>query len=228
MSDVDVSGQQQFFDPSGKAITVTYRSVPDGAVTTSTSVQFRLAAGGSYNVVVFDNGSTVRTGWSQLAYTNPIPTSSTTGHQVQLGGNAIFRIHVAGRPDFEAAVPLGSYDDPVFFLPFDNSNGYVTSMALLNPDLSSSTNAYLDFLDNQGNLIIPEQTIPLAPGQQLAFALNDTTTYPAFSGLAGKVGVLYVSGDTVYLSALGFRFNPGGAFATVPIMNWICMFQTCQ
>ena len=212
MSDVTVSGKQQFFDPSGKAITVTYRTVPDGAVTTSTY--------GAYNILLFDNGGSLQTGWSELVYTNPI---AATSHEVQLGGSAIFRSHIAGRPDFEAVVPIGAYDDPAFFLPFDNSSGYVTSMAMVNPDFNSSTSAHLDFVDYQGNFLIAEQSVALAAGQQVAFALTDQ--YP---DLAGKVGVLYVWGDTNYLSGLGFRFNPGGAFATVPIMNWICMFQTCQ
>ena len=140
----------------------------------------------------------MQTGWSELIYNNSTSLN-------QLGGHAIFRSHIAGRPDFEAVVPLGSYNDPVFFIPYDNSGGYVTSMALLNPDFSTKTTAYLDFADNQGNLIMDEQSIDLEAGQQVAFALTDK--YP---DLAGKVGVLYVSCDTSYLSALGFRFNPGG------------------
>jgi hypothetical protein len=210
-----ITVKQPFYDTAGNAISVSYRTVPDGAVTTSTSAEIRLGPYASYNIVVQDTGGSVQTGWSELIYNNSTNLN-------QLGGHAIFRSHIAGRPDFEAVVPLGSYNDPVFFIPYDNSGGYVTSMALVNPDFSTKTTAYLDFADNQGNLIMDEQSIDLAPGQQVAFSLTDK--YP---DLAGKVGLLYVSGDTEFLSGLGFRFNPGGAFATVPIMNWSCMVYAC-
>jgi hypothetical protein len=39
------------------------------------------------------------------------------------------------------------------------------------------------------------------------------------------VGTILFEGSTTRLSALGFRFNAGGAFATIPILNWLGMFQ---
>ena len=37
-------------------------------------------------------------------------------------------------------------------------------------------------------------------------------------------GVVYIEGSAMFMTGLGFRFNPLGAFATIPIMNWTGMF----
>jgi hypothetical protein len=102
-------------------------------------------------------------------------------------------------------------------MPFDNRAGFVTSMAIANPSTSPTTTTFT-FRDTNGN-ILAAGTKTLAPGYQNPFVLTDIA--PQISGLAGTV---FVQGSTPALSALGFRFNPLGAFATIPIMNWAGMF----
>ncbi|MBZ5634947.1 MAG: hypothetical protein LAO55_17640 [Acidobacteriia bacterium] len=72
--------------------------------------------------------------------------------------------------------------------------------------------------DLQGNFI-DQTTVTLPPNGHLAFAIS--SVLPA---LANRLGTLYVTSDTNRLAAMGIRFN-GAAFSSIPIMNWVGMFQ---
>jgi hypothetical protein len=108
-------------------------------------------------------------------------------------------------------------------MPFDNravsagGANFETGFALLNPGTTSTTTTFT-FRDTVGN-VLATRALQLAPGQQMIFQMSQVV--PETRGFAG---VLYVQGTSTYLSALGFRFHPSGAFATIPIMNWSGMF----
>jgi hypothetical protein len=210
MSSQTVAFHQYFFDQSGAPLPVTFRSIPLGIVMTTSVIVGTLPPNQSFNFQLFDNGQPLSVGWSGITYdSNPVTT--------RLGGYAIFQ-HTFAAAAFEALVPLSSIGDYKFYLPFDNRAGFVTSMAILNP-LSPSSTVNFIFRDTVGN-VLATRTLTLPAFHQTAFSLVDFA--PETNGSAG---VLYVEGSTIYLSALGFRFNPLGAFATVPIMNWSGMFQ---
>jgi hypothetical protein len=97
-------------------------------------------------------------------------------------------------------------------------------MALVNPSEDQTATVDLYFLDEAG-VEITKQTLTLLPGEQTSFSL--TAKYPA---LAGKRGTLYGESSIDYLSVLGLRFNlaGGGAFTSLPVMNWCEMFGSCQ
>jgi hypothetical protein len=209
MTATRVAFVQGFFDQSGKPMEVSYRSIPGGETTTANNVQGTLNPGASFNIVLFDSGTPLKVGWSAIAYDTTF---------ARIGGHAIFRNRVAGRADFEAVVPLSAYDDTTFFLPFDNLQDFVTSMAILNPTSNLSTRVALTFLDTNAEVIATD-VITLEPGQQTAFSLPEK--YPA---VRGRIGTLFVQSEFNRLSALGFRFNPQGAFTTIPILNWLGMF----
>jgi hypothetical protein len=198
---------QEFHGPDGQLIPVTFRSIPDGVVTTTSTTQGTLQPGGSFNILLTDNGG-LRTGWASLDYNTSLG---------RLGGYATFRQRSAGRPDFEALVPLSAYDDHKFFLPIDNLEGFVTAIAIANP-ASIATNVKFTLLDMSGREV-SNTTLALPPMGQTSFEIAKQ-----FPATAGRVGTLYVEGTTNRLSAIGLRFNPQGAFSSVPIMNWSGMF----
>ena len=208
MSQRTVTFDQFFYDTAGRRMSVTFRSLPEGQLTTTDNAHGTLQAGQSFNIVLQDRGQPLQTGWSELDY------DSTSD---RLGGFSIFRQIIPGRPAFEALVPLSSIDDSRFFMPFDNLEGFVTSMALLNPG-SSTTDVRLTFRSTTGS-VLATRTIRLAPTAQVSFSVPQE-----FPEVANRTGTIYVEGSTEHLSALGFRFNTGGSFATIPIMNWDGMF----
>lgn len=126
-----------------------------------------------------------------------------------LGGSAVFRQHIAGRPDFEAFVPLQKTSDVVkeWTLPYDNTGGFVTSIAMVNFS-NSFANPRFTFY-NANNLLLLEQVAGLAPRNHAAF--ETSSLYPT---TAGNKGVLRVTSDPG-VNLLALRFNPGGAFTTI-------------
>jgi hypothetical protein len=133
-----------------------------------------------------------------------------------LGGVTIFRQRVPGRPDFEAGSPLVRYPVNGFLLPFDNTqpadqaNPFVTAVALVNPS-SFAVLVSVNIRDEDGN-VIASGTLPLNASGQAAFALADK-----FSGILNRRGVVEFSCLTG-VSGLGLRFNPQGAFTSLPII----------
>jgi len=209
MSSTTINFNEYFFDTSGAPTPVTFITIPQGEVITTSALMGTLPPNQSFNFVLSSNSSTTTTGTAVLKY-----DSTNT----RLGGFAIFQQSgTAGT--FEALVPLSALTDYKFYMPFDNRSGFVTAMAIANPN-STSTSVQMTFRLTTGETITTK-TLQLQSGQQTSFALRDFA--PATDGVAG---VLYVEGPGPLLSALGFRFNPLGAFATIPIMNWSGMFLT--
>ena len=201
----------RFYAPDGRPLPVTFRNPPLGELITTTSVQNRLTAGASYRYEIMDSGP-VRTGWAILAYDSA---------QTRIGGYATFRQTVTGRPDFEALVPLSALDDYRFYMPFDNTQGLATAMAIANTDSTRSNTVTLQFLTTEGATIRTE-SILLPPLGQTSFLISER-----FIPLAGQTGTVYVQSSLDRLSALGIRFNTGagGAFSSIPIMNWSGLFE---
>jgi hypothetical protein len=201
----------RFFADDGSPMTVTYTTGKVAAAASAASVTATLPAVGSTTITIYPDGQPLRTGYAIL-----VPPSE----DVRFGGQAVFRQTVPGRPVFEAVVPLTDSDDWTFMMPFDNSSGLDTGLALVNSSNTQATSVYFAFLDPAGALI-SETTIPLKAGEHMSFSLS--TKFPAS---AGKTGTLYVEGTGDFLSALGLRFNisGGGAFTSVPVMNWSGMF----
>src|SRR3954454_7536954 len=57
---------QSFYSPDGRPLSVTFRSIPDGAITTTAATRGTLNPGGSFNILLVDDGSAVKTGWASL------------------------------------------------------------------------------------------------------------------------------------------------------------------
>jgi len=210
LSDSAVDYNQYFYDTAGKPLAVTFRTIPDDRIVTSTGTDTHLPPGATLSYLLYDQGGPLVTGWSVIAYDSA---------NVRLGGYAIFRQRNAGRPDFEALVPLSGFDDDEFVMPFDNTAGSSTAMAIVNPGGTLTSNVTAIVRDVQGRTI-GTGTISLGPQTQQSFLLADK-----FPVTAGKIGSIRFSGSTNRLTGLGFRFNSAGSFATIPILNWSGMFS---
>lgn len=204
-----------FFDTTGAPMTVSFTDGKAAAAATDSFLTRTLPPEGSTTITVYNDGQPLRTGFAILE-----PPSEDQ----RLGGYAVFKQRVAGRPDFEAVVPLCDYDDWAFYMPYDNSGGVDTGMALVNPSTDQTATVDLYFMDEEG-VEITKKTFALLPGEQTSFSL--TAKYPE---LAGKRGTLYGQSSIDYLSVLGLRFNlaGGGAFTSLPVMNWCGMIGSCQ
>jgi hypothetical protein len=137
-----------------------------------------------------------------------------SGGGFKVGAMAIFgTTGIPGRPDFEATVPAWSTVQFEGILPFDNSNGYVTSVAVLNPSPFSASTVPVIVYDEGGN-VLRMDTITLRAGHKTAFTIPEK-----WPEAAGRRGSVHFQGPLTSWSVIGLRFNPGGAFTTVNLLE---------
>lgn len=152
--------------------------------------------------------STLQQGAVQMfALDRPANDPSAQPVAIKLGGYAIFRQRVAGRPDFEAVVPFSPMFEQQFTLFFDNRSDYSTGVAVFNGGVSASP-VTVTARDRAGNILLTD-TFTLNPLQKLVFSVPDR-----YTALKGRAGVLQFSTTNLTLSGLGLRFNPSGSFTS--------------
>jgi hypothetical protein len=196
-----ISYRVSFRAINGQPAMVSFRG-PDGRITTADSIQGRLEDDASNTLVLLDAGP-VQTGWAILEYDG----------ESRISGMLTFRQRIPGRPDFESSVMLQRDDENRVYMPFDNSQGYATTLAITNPSATDNTDLQLRFWDAAGDEILTN-TIRLAAGTTVAFSIRER-----FPQLDGRSGQLRIEGSGSRLSTLALRFNPSGAFSTVPVVR---------
>ncbi|MBL8174499.1 MAG: hypothetical protein JNK48_07515 [Bryobacterales bacterium] len=159
-----------------------------------------IPVGGSRTIVTAGTDNALSQGWAELS----------SGQQVS--GLGVFRQRVAGRPDQEAGVSVTSATSR-FVLPFDNTQGFVSSMALVNTNASLSRAASATPREEAGNTLLGDSVNLPARGHT---AFEMAQRFPSMSGRRGSVDFVSAGAD---FSALGLRFNPGGAFTSLPFLE---------
>lgn len=129
-----------------------------------------------------------------------------------LNGFAVFRGDRSGI-ESEGAVPMLSGTSSRFFMPFDNTNGVVTSAALVN----SGSNLTLTFRDATGT------AVNFGGGTTYAMPLQGHSafelTQPQFR-VGGMRGMAEFQSDGGDLLGLGLRFNDARrAFTSLPVVR---------
>jgi hypothetical protein len=187
-----------FFDDDGKPLAMSLRFPQTGAVSTSTTVTKTLDAGAS--LLMEANGQdSVRaiSGSAQL---------TTTGN---VSGFAIFRYNPSQQ---EAAAPLETRKASAYTVPFENTDGVATGLALAN---ESDQAVNLDLiLRNDSGAEIGTGVVPLEAHGHRALVLSQL--YAETAGIRGTVEISAPAGSQ--FSALGLRFTPNQSVTTIPVM----------
>jgi hypothetical protein len=179
------------------AVNLVGQSAPTG------SVSGVLPGRGSIQYSTTGTRANLLTGWAELTYDS----------DVEIGVQAIFRNRVAGRPDFEAAVLASPGVDYFTLMPFDNTNGYVTAIAICNANTVGTSSIGVEILDESGAVILRDR-ITLTLGAQTSF------TFPGkWPATAGRRGTIHFADEVNAVGVLGFRFSPSGSFTTLAVMD---------
>jgi hypothetical protein len=127
---------------------------------------------------------------------------------------AVFRQTVPGRPDFEA-VATGMKPSSSLTFPFDNTEGIVTSFAMVNLGVSDCAVGVSPVQDESGASLISQPKIAgnLAPNGHAAFIATDRI--PEIAGRRGYLQFFPLFGCTGGIAVLGLRFNPSGPFTNL-------------
>jgi hypothetical protein len=94
-------------------------------------------------------------------------------------------------------------------VPFDNTNGFVTGVALGNLN-GSALNLTATFFDDNGNVLGSPQTIFLTGNGHTSFLLNSTYVFTS-----NVSGIMKISGPG--LMGLGLRASPYGTLTSIPV-----------
>ncbi len=185
----------RFYDSNGFSRTVPIRglgSVPViiGHINPRETVNYETAAGGN-----------MEAGYA-------IVTSRTSGFE-GISGFAIFRQRTPGKPDSEAIVPLCSTSDTSFTVLYDNTNGFETALAIVNPsaDIAQVTVTIRDLAGNT----LSTQSMTLAPNSHRAYFFSQDYS----SIVANRKGSISFTASSP-IAGLGLRFSAYGSFTSFP------------
>ena len=105
-------------------------------------------------------------------------------------------------------------DETPVYLPFDNTLGAVTSLAITDPSSSfDKTDLQLRFWDSSGQEITTSGTSHFPAGTTTAFSIPDQ-----FPELVGRSGQMRIQGSSGSLSTLALRFRfPADLLAPLPV-----------
>jgi len=174
----------------------------------ASSIFGQLGPGQTVELATPGTASTLTQGYASLFnYDRPANDAARVAIPVRMGGMAVFRRRLPGLPDQEAVVPMSASFDRNFTIPFDNRNGFVSGVAIVNNSVANGV-VSLTARDNTG-AILATDSFPLNFFTKVVYLVKDR--YPA---LAGKAGILQYSISAGGFSGLGLRFNPTGSFTS--------------
>ncbi len=136
-------------------------------------------------------------GWAQL-----LGSGSITG-------SAVFR-QTIGNTQQEAVVPAETRNAAGYLVPFDNTSGFVTGIAVAN---AAGTAAVIGVTVRDDNGTILQSTSLTLPAMGHS-AFDGTVPFPVTAQRRGTIEFQTPAGGQI--SALAIRFNPAGTFSTVP------------
>jgi alpha-D-ribose 1-methylphosphonate 5-triphosphate synthase subunit PhnH len=178
----------QFWDDNGNSLALPLIS---GASTFSGT----LPVGGTAFAETPGTATALTQGWAEAASNG------------RIGVLTIFRQIVPGRPDSEGTV-TGVLSGSRVFLPFDDTNGYVTGVAIANTNPTQALFLSLTFQLENGSASTGAVSLP--PHGHTAFVL--TTMFPALAGVRGS---MEITASTPDIAVVGLRFSPNNSFTSL-------------
>ncbi len=188
--------QLRFYDDAGTALPLPL-SFPQGGIAPTTLITYSQSIPPGSYLVIESQGTdaALLTGSAQLW---------TDGN---VNAYIIFQFTSTGQ---EAAVPLQAVNAPVFAIPFDNTNGLATGVAIAN--VASQAGTVAVSVKDESGAAITSATLPLAALGHTSFVIGDR-----FSGAAGQRGVIeFTTPANGQISPIGIRASATGAFTTIP------------
>jgi hypothetical protein len=210
----------QIADGGGWQTTIVVTNTTTSA--TSASLSFSQDAGGgatqSWNLPFLEGGSTqnlsLPAGGTLFLHTPGTASATAQGWaQVQapaaVVAYAIFTLRVPGRQNQDGTAPASQGVSRIL-MPYDNTNNFVTSMAIVNTT-SASESIAVGIQPSSGASSQPP-AINLPAQGHMAFAVPQQ-----FSTTSGQSGLLEFYSASGSFSILALRFNPTGAFTTAQV-----------
>ena len=188
-----VSFQFRFWGDNGNALSLPLTNGAPGDLAGT------LAPGATVFARTSGNSAPLLQGWAEVASTG------------RIGVLAIFKLVTPGSPDSEATV-IGTQSGGNVFLPFDNTLGYVTGVAVSNTNPTQAVNVTMLFTTDTGAQ--SNAVITLPAHAHTAFVMP--TAYPGTAGTRGSIRFVPASPD---VAVVGLRFSPNNSFTSLGSMQ---------
>lgn len=124
--------------------------------------------------------------------------------------SCIVKQRVAGRPDYESAVPVRPVSSRVHLVAFDNRAQYATGLAVMNGSQTAAVTVPVLVRDEIGQPVYAG-SMSLQPRNHRAFVLADE--FPITKGVRGTIE--FNPQSEGWFAMIGLRFNPTGPFTTI-------------
>jgi protocatechuate 3,4-dioxygenase beta subunit len=126
-------------------------------------------------------------------------------------GYAVFRQSVTGRPNQEAVVPLSTQTATQVSMVYDDTTGFTTGVALVNPGNTQTTLTITAYsatgtIIGTGNLTLPARS-------RTSVSLREIS---GLAGIGGTRGWVSINSTGGVVSAMGLRFGQE-AFTSIPV-----------
>jgi len=154
-----------------------------------------LAPGASFFAQSPGTSSTLLQGWAEIA---------TSG---QIGLTSIFQFSI-GSPRDSQGSSISSLSGSSFLMPFDNTQGNVTSVAIANSNGTQPLTVTMNYVTDGGAQ--SSTSIVLQPHAHQAFVV--TANNPLVAGFKGAIQFSAPSAD---IAVMGLEFTPAGAFTSL-------------
>jgi hypothetical protein len=187
--------QVNFYDESGNPSTLPLDFPQGGASSTSAPTYSQVLKPGAVLVIDSQGGATTSVGSAQLLSDGKV------------SGFLIFRYLPTVQ---EAAVPLQVQNSSTYTLPFDNTGGISTGIAL--SATSTSSTAVQILVQNDSGTTIVTDTITLPGRGHTSFVLG--TRYSATGNVRGTIQFQAPPGAEI--GVIGIRALASGAYTTIP------------
>jgi hypothetical protein len=143
--------------------------------------------------------ATLLQGWAEAASTG------------RIGVLAIFRQSIPGTPDSEGSVS-GTLSGKRILMPFDNTQGFLTAVAMANTSADQTLVISISFQTENGTPSTGSLSLP--PRTHRAFFLP--ALFPSVAGVRGSVEFSAPSSD---MTIVGLRYSPNNSFTTLVVLQ---------
>jgi hypothetical protein len=154
-----------------------------------------LAPGASFFAQSAGTSSNLQQGWAEVA---------TSG---QIGVTSIFQFST-GSPRDSQGSSIASLSGSSFLMPFDNTQGNVTSVAIANTNSTQPLTVTMKYVTDGGAL--STTSVVLQPHAHQAFVVTDNNAL-----VKGFKGAVQFSAPTPDISVMGLEFTAAGAFTSL-------------
>lgn len=192
------------YDPEGYAMILSLLRVDTGQILTGDRFTITLGPGASMQLIAA-GGTQTRTGWMKYEYVTATEDPNFGG---RIAIQETFRATMPVGPDMESSVLPDWALDKKVIVPYDNTGGFQTAIALVNAWKWSPHSLIITIYDEDGR-VLNTRYQTLYSGQQRAFQTADV-----WPETRNRRGAVMITTDQFELGTLSLIFNPTGAMSS--------------